>query len=40
MELTYDENMNVLDINYFPTKGTSYTLPPGLYDKGDINKLI
>ena len=32
--------MNVLEINYFPSKTTSYILRPGLYDIGDINKLI
>ena len=38
MELTYNEVMDVLDIKYFPSEKTGYTLPPGLYEISDINK--
>ena len=40
MQLAYDEFMEVLDIKYFPSKGTGYTLPPGIYEICDINKTL
>ena len=40
MEITYDEIMDVIDIKYFPSKRTGYTLPPGIYEIGDINKTL
>ena len=39
-ELTYDEVTDTLDKNYFPSKSASYTLPPGKYEIGDINKTL
>ena len=38
MELTYDEVMDVLDIKYFPTEKTDYTLQPRRYKKTILTK--
>ena len=40
IQLTYDEIIDKLDIKYFASKTTSYTLPPGLYEIGNINKTL
>ena len=40
MGLTYDEIMDILNINYFPSERTSYTLPPGIYEISNINKTL
>ena len=40
MELTYDEFMDVLDIKYSRATSIGYTLPPGLYEIGDINSTL
>ena len=40
MELTYDEIMDVLDKNYFPSRRTGYALPPGIYEISGINKTL
>ena len=40
MQLTYGENMDILDINYFPPQRTSYTLPPGIYEVSDFNRTL
>ena len=40
MQLMYNEIMDVLDIKYFPSKRTGYTLPPGIYEISDINKTL
>ena len=39
-QLTYDENMDILDINYFPSKRRGSTLPPEIYEKSDNNKTL
>ena len=40
MGLTYAEIMDILDIKFFPSERTGYTLPPGIYGKSDINKTL
>ena len=40
MQLSYDESMDILDIKYIPSKRTSFTVPPGIYENGDINKTL
>ena len=40
MQLTYNEIMDVLDIKYFPSERTGYTLPPGIYEKSNTNKML
>ena len=40
MQLTYNEVLNVLDIKYFPSKRTGYTLPPGIFEISDIKKTL
>ena len=40
MQPSYDEIMDILKVNYFPSKRTGFTLPPGLYEKSDINKTL
>ena len=40
MELTYDEFMDVLHMKCFPSGRTGYTLPPGIYEISDINKML
>ena len=40
MQLKYNEIMDVLDIKYFPSDRTGYTLPPGIYHVGEINKTL
>ena len=40
MERTYDESLFIIDINCFPSKRTSYTLPLGIFEISDINKRL
>ena len=40
MQLTYKEIMVVLDINYFPSERTGYTLSPRIYEIININKTL
>ena len=40
MQLIYDEIMDKLDMKYFPSKGTGYTLPPGIYEITVVNKTL
>ena len=35
MELTYDEIMDVLDINYTSATFIGYSFPPGIYENSD-----
>ena len=35
-QLTYDENIDILDLKKFPTSTIGYILPPGLYETSDI----
>ena len=37
MRLSYDEIMDILDLNYIPTKRTGYSLNPGIYEIVDLN---
>ena len=37
MGLSYDEIMDILDLNYIPTKRTGYSLNPGIYEVVDLN---
>ena len=40
MELTYDEIVVVLDVNYFAGSNIGYTLQPGIYESSDINLML
>ena len=40
MRLSYDEIMNILDLNYIPTKRTGYSLNPGIYEVIDLNNTL
>ena len=40
MQLSYDENMDILDLNYIPTKKTGYTLNSGSYEVVDLNNTL
>ena len=40
MQLAYNEIMDVLDIKYFPSERTGYTLPPGIYEVSDTNTML
>ena len=39
-QLTYDEIIGILDLKYIPTKQTSYSLNPGIYEVFDINNTL
>ena len=39
-QLTYNENMNILDWKYIPTKRTGYSLNPGIYEVVDLNNTL
>ena len=40
MQLTHDEIMDKLDIQFFPSRITGYTLSPGIYEISDINTSV
>ena len=40
MRLYYDEIMDILDLKYIPTKRTSYSLNPGIYEVVDLNNTL
>ena len=40
MQITYYEIMDISEMKYFPSKGTSFTLPPRTYETSDINKKL
>ena len=40
MRLSYNEIMNILDLNYIPTKRTGYSLNPGIYEIVDLNNTL
>ena len=40
MGLAYEEIINVLDVKYFPSKRTGYTLQPVIYGISDINRTL
>ena len=40
MRLSYDEIMDILHLNYIPTKRTGYSLNPGIYEVVDLNNTL
>ena len=40
MRLSYDENMDILDLKYIPTNRTGYSLNPGIYEVVDLNNVL
>ena len=40
MKLTYDENMDVLDLKYISTKRIGFSLDPGIYEIVDLNNTL
>ena len=40
MRLSYDEIMDILDLNYIPTKRTGDSLNPGIYEIVDLNNTL
>ena len=40
MRLSYDEIMDILDLNYIPTKRTGYSLNPGIYEVIDLHNTL
>ena len=40
MQLTYNEIINILDLEYIPAKRTGYTLNPGIYEVIDLNNTL
>ena len=40
MRLSYDEIMDIVDLNYIPTKRTGYSLNPGIYEVVDLNNTL
>ena len=38
--LSYDEIMDIFDLNYIPTKRTVYSLNPGIYEVVDLNNTL
>ena len=39
-QLTYVENIDILDLKCIPTKNTGYSLNPCVYEVSDINKTL
>ena len=39
-QLTYDEMIDILDLNSIPTKRTGYSLNPGIYEVVDLNSTL
>ena len=40
MRLSYDEIINILDLEYIPTKTIGYSLNPGIYEVVDLNNTL
>ena len=40
MRLSHDEIMDILDLNYIPTKRTGYSLNPGIYEVVDLKNTL
>ena len=40
MELTYNENIDIIDLEYIPTKRIGYSLIPGIYEVVDLNNTL
>ena len=39
-QLTYNENINKLDLKYISTKRTGFSLNPGIYEVVDLNYIL
>ena len=39
-QLTYDENVDLLDLKYLPTKRTGSSLNPGIYEVVDLKSTL
>ena len=40
MDLTYDEIVNILDVEYIAGSNIGQTIPTGIYENSDINMMI
>ena len=40
MQLTFNEIIDILDLEYIPAKRTGYTLNPGIYEVIDLNNTL
>ena len=40
LELTYEENVDILDVKYISGSTIEYTLPPGIYESSDLNSML
>ena len=40
MQLTYDEVIEILDLEFIPTKRTGYSLNPGIHELVDLNNTL
>ena len=40
MQLTYDENLVILDLKFVSTKRTGFSLNPGIYEVVDLNNTL
>ena len=40
MQLTYNENIDIIDLEYIPTKRTGYSLNPCIYEIVDLNNTL
>ena len=40
MQLTYDENRDVLDLKYIPTRRTGFPLNSSIYEVIDLNNTL
>ena len=40
MRLSYDEIIDILDLEYIPTKRIGYSLNPGFYEVVDLNNTL
>ena len=39
-EMTYDEILDILDVNYVAASTVGYTLQPGIYEISDTNLML
>ena len=40
MQLTYDENIDILDLKYIPRKRTGYSFYPDIFEVIDLNNTL
>ena len=40
MQLTYNETIDILDLEYIPTKRNRYSVNPGIYEVNDLNNTL